>query len=139
MALNTVMPRDIKKTDALSEIPRDLLGPIPAEIRLGANVLMMMDDPPAAGDTITVTMRLKVKREAKDLGGEEDGELVHFRGCKIIAAWLKGDPEPPNTDEEQPALLADDGITPTDDEPEVLADAMDNVARPNFSHGEGGK
>jgi hypothetical protein len=97
MALNTTMPQDIpKSSDTLAGIPRDLLGPIPAEIRLGANVLMMMETPPDVGDVITVTMRLKIKRKAEDEGGEGGDERVHFRGAKIVAAWLKGDPEPPN-------------------------------------------
>ncbi len=109
MALNTKQPADLPSTDSLRDIPADLLGPVPAEIRLGANVLMVMEKPPEVGDVITVSMRLKVKREAKDLGGEEGGELVHFRGCKIVAAWLKGEPEPPNADEDQGALIDEDG------------------------------
>jgi hypothetical protein len=136
MALNTTMPQDIpKSSDTLADIPRDLLGPIPAEIRLGANVLMMMETPPDVGDVITVTMRLKIKRKAEDEGGEGGDERVHFRGAKIVAAWLKGDPEPPNADDDQPALFGDDGEA-TDD-PEALGDVLDNVSRPSFSNGAG--
>ena len=129
-------PAYVPTTDALASIPADLLGPIPAEVRLGANVLMVMEKPPEVGDVITVTMRLKVKRKAEDEGGEGGDERVHFRGCKIVAAWLKGDPEPPNADEDQPGLF-DESDEASGDEPEVLGAAMDNVARPDFSHQDG--
>lgn len=135
MALNTTMPQGIPTTDALASIPADLLGPIPAEIRLGANVLMMMDKPPEVKDVITVVMRLRVKDKGEGEAGDANEELVHYRRCKIVAAWLQGQPEPPNPEDEQPALFDDDG-EPTD-EPEALGDVMDNVARPDFSHQDG--
>ena len=140
MTLITQKPNGIASTNALDDIPADLLGPVPAEIRLGSTTLLVMEKPPEVGDVITVSMRLKVKREAKDLGGEEGGELVHFRGCKIVAAWLKGEPEPPNADEDQGALIDEDGeisdeaAGPLRDEDDgSWDDEPDNVARPNFS------
>lgn len=109
MSLVDQQPAGLPSSNQLDQIPVDLLGPIPAEIRLGANCLMVMEKPPEVGDVLTVTMRLKVKRKAEDEGGEGGDDRVHFRGCKIIAAWLKGDPEPPNVDDEQPPLYGDDG------------------------------
>lgn len=125
-------PGWVPTTDALASIPADLLGPIPAEIRLGANVLMMMETPPANGDTVTVVARLRIWRTGTDQQGE-DAEERHFRQGKIVAAWVQGQPEPPDPDEPQPGLFDDDG-EPTD-EPEKLGDVMDNVARPDFSSG----
>lgn len=135
--LVTDKPEGIPTTNALDDIPADLLGPVPAEIRLGANVLMVMEKPPEVGDVITVSMRLKVKREAKDLGGEEGSELVHFRGCKIVAAWLKGDPEPPNADDDQGALIDEEGnaVDYGDDDEGDDTDIHDGVDRPGFSDG----
>ena len=128
--LVTKMPADTPTTDALASIPADLLGPIPAEIRLGANVLMMMEDPPANGDTVTVVARLRIWRTGTDQQGEE-AEERHFRQGKIIAAWVQGQPEPPDPDEPQPGLFDDDG-EPTD-EPERLGDIVAGVDRPGFS------
>jgi hypothetical protein len=128
MTLIDQRPSDLPTTDTLANIPADLLGPIPAEIRLGANVLMMMPTPPDVGDVITVTMRLKVKRKAEDEAGDGGEDRIHFRACKIVAAWLKGEPEPPNVEDEQPALINTDG--------EIEDDAADdNVLRPGFSDG----
>lgn len=118
-------------TNALASIPDDLLGPIPAEIRLGANCLMVMERPPDVGDVITVSMRLKVKRKAEDEGGEGGEDRVHFRGCKIVAAWLKGEVEPPNAEDDQPALFGEDG-EPEGEDAEVF-DINTGVDRPGFS------
>lgn len=140
MALVKDKPADLKPENDLDAIPADLLGPIPAEIRLGANVLMMMDKPPECGDTITVVMRLKIKREGKELAGDEGQELTHFRLAKIVTAWLKGDPEPPDPNADQPALFDDDG-EPTD-EPQKLGDitvsVVPDISKPSFSNLTGG-
>lgn len=137
MALNTKMPSDIPTTDALASIPADLLGPIPAELRLGQNVLMVQEKPAELGDTVTIVARLRITREGKEkASGDAEGEIRHFRAGKIIAAWLKGEPEPPNPEDEQPALFGDDG-QPTEepeDEPAEEPEVADNVARPDFSN-----
>lgn len=134
MALVTdrTAPADVPTTDALASIPADLLGPIPAEIRLGANVLMVMETPPANGDTVTVIARLRIWRTGTDQQGE-DAEERHFRQGKIVAAWVQGQPEPPDPTAEQPGLFDDDGNPVEDEEPEDQGDDVDNVARPNFS------
>jgi hypothetical protein len=130
MALNTTMPSDIKTTNALDDIPADLLGPIPAEIRLGANTLMVMEEPPANGETVTVIARLRIWRTGTDQQGE-DAEERHFRQGKIVAAWVQGQPEPPDPEAEQPGLFDGDS-EPTEDE-DGEPDDVDNVARPDFS------
>lgn len=129
---NRTAPAYVPTTDALASIPADLLGPIPAEIHLGSNVLMVMEKPPEVKDVITVVMRLRIKDEGKKEAGEGNEELVHYRKAKVIAAWLKGEAEPPNADEDQPGLFDDDGET-SGDEPESLGDVMASVARPDFS------
>lgn len=131
MALSTTPPPDLKSTNTLDQIPADLLGPIPAELRIGQNVLMVQPKPPELGDTVTIVARIRITREGKEkASGDSEGEIRHFRAGKIIAAWLKGDPEPPNPDDDdQPALISTDGEIEDDAiEPEV-----DNVARPDFS------
>lgn len=126
MALNTTTPADLTTTNSLASIAADLLGPIPAEIRLGSTVLMMLDSPPEVGDVLTVTMRLKVKRKAEDEAGECGDERVHFRACKVVAAWLKGEPEPQDdADDDVPMINTDGSIADTDE--------VDNVVRPPFS------
>lgn len=135
MALITdrTAPSGVPTTDALASIPADLLGPIPAEIKLGQAVLMIMEKPPEVRDTITVVMRLKVKDAGVAEAGEGGEELTHYRKVKVVAAWIQGEAEPPNPDEDQPGLFDDDG-EPTGDEPESLGDVLNNVARPDFSN-----
>ena len=133
MAEITKMPPNLPSTDALRSIPDDLLGPIPAEIRLGANVLMIMEKPPEVKDVITVVMRLRVKDEGKSEGGEDNEELVHWRRVKIVTAWIQGQPEPPNPDEDQPGLFdADETGDDEGDAPDEI-DINDGVDRPGFS------
>lgn len=139
-------PADVPTTDALASIPRDLLGPIPAEIRLGANTLMVMENAPDNGETVTIVARLRIWRTGTDQQGE-DAEERHFRQGKIVAAWVQGQPEPPDPDAEQPSLFEDedddqrDGHQldgeyhdePATDEPEVIGDILAGVDRPGFS------
>ena len=124
-------PPEVPSTDALKDIPADLLGPIPAEVRLGQNVLMMMDRPPELGDTVTVVCRLRITREGKEkASGDAEGEIRHFRGGKIVASWLQGTPEPPDPEALQPALFGE-GSEPDD------GDNVNGVVdRPGFSSAE---
>lgn len=109
MSLVDQKPAGLPSSNELDKIPDDLLGPIPAEIKLGTNVLMVMEKPPEVRDVITVVMRLRVKDAGVGEAGENNEELTHYRKCKIVAAWIKGEPEPPNADEEQPALFGEHG------------------------------
>lgn len=133
MALNTSQPANLPTTNSLADIPADLLGPIPAEIKLGQSVLMVMEKPPAVRDVITVTMRLRVKDSGVKEAGEGGEELTHYRACKIVAAWLKGDPEPPDdADTDVPMINTDGSINEdVEDEPDVTS----GVESPGFSDG----
>ena len=119
--------------------PADLLGPVPRELRLGANVLMVLENPPKLGETRDVVVRLRVTREGAEQKAVE-GETPHFCGGKIVTAWLLGQPIPPNADEDQGALIDEDGeisdeaagVEPDEAEDDGSWDD-DNVARPNFS------
>lgn len=136
--LVTDKPENMSSTDALADIPDDLLGPVPRELRLGPNVLMVLDPPPKLGETRDVVVRLRVTRE----GAEQkavDGDTTHFCGAKIVTAWPLGGPVPPNPDDDQGALIDEDGEINDEaaDEGDVDEDDedVDNVARPDFSDG----
>ncbi len=131
MAEITKMPTDVPSTDALKSIPDDLLGPIPAEIKLGQAVLMVMEKPPEVRDVITVVMRLKVKDAGVAEAGEGGEELTHYRKVKVVTAWIQGDPEPPNPEDEQPAMFGEDGEIPEDEDAEPGIERP--VDRPGFS------
>ncbi len=139
----TKMPADTPSTNALKSIPDDLLGPIPAEIKLGQAVLMVMEKPPEVRDTITVVMRLKVKDAGVAEAGEGGEELTHYRKVKVVAAWIKGDPEPPNPEDEQPPMFDDEGEVSDEargddygDEPGIVRPTDSGVEVPGFSHVE---
>jgi hypothetical protein len=133
MGVDTTTAAHHASTNALDDIPADLLGPIPAELRLGSNTLLVQETPPHVGDTVTICARLRIVREGKEQLNT-DGDVTHFRTAKVVAAWVKGEPEPPDPEAEQPPLY--------DDEMEPSAEAMgdddvpDNVARPDFSDGK---
>lgn len=131
MGVDTTTAAHHASTNALDDIPADLLGPIPAELRLGSNTLLVQETPPHVGDTVTICARLRIVREGKEQL-DTDGDVTHFRNAKVVAAWIKGDPEPPNEDEDQPALYDDDG-EPTDEATGASEAEVDNVARPDFS------
>lgn len=107
MGVDTTTAADHASTNRLDDIPADLLGPIPAELRLGSNTLLVQETPPQCGDTVTICARLRVVREGREQLNT-DGDVTHFRNAKVIAAWIKGEPEPPNPEDEQPPLYGDD-------------------------------
>lgn len=108
MTLIDEKPEGLASTNLLDQIPDDLLGPIPAELRLGSNTLLILIDPRQVGDTVTISARLRIVREGKEQLNV-DGDVTHFRSAKLVAAWLKGDPEPPDAEADQPALFDSEG------------------------------
>lgn len=121
-------PAWVPTTNELDNIPDDLLGKPPAYLVLGTTP-DLFEDPPEPGDTMTLVVRVRCKGFAGDLNA--DGKFVHKRKMTITAAWVQGQPEPPDADAEQPALFDEDG-EPTD-EPEVIGDILAGVDRPGFS------
>lgn len=102
MALVTEKPEDIASTNALDEIPDDLLQIAPAYYSLGTTPAPM-ENPPEIGETRTVLARVKCTGEGKTV--RTDGELRYTRKFEIQACWEKGQPEPPDADEQQPGLF----------------------------------
>ncbi|WP_283612373.1 hypothetical protein [Mycolicibacterium poriferae] len=134
MALNTTPPPDLKSTDSLKDIPRDLLGPVPRELRLGSNTLLVLENPPELGETVDVVLRIRNVREGKEKANSDiDGEVTFFCAGKTVTAWLLGQPTPPKEDDDQGALIDEDGNIPEDDEGEP--GESDGVDRPGFSDG----
>lgn len=150
----------IPSSNDLNKIPDDLLGPIPAEIRLGSNTLMVMDKPPEVRDVVTVMARLRIKDAGVEEAGDGGEDLTHYRKARLVTAWLAGQPKPPNPDDPDQGALFDNpddaeiaaakellaahgfGITEPEPEPVEVADDSgdedggndpDNVARPDFS------
>lgn len=143
-------PADVPSTNALNDIPDDLLGgpPPPAYLAFGTTPAAV-ENPPSDGDLVYYMVRARCKGEHGPLT-RSDGEKRYRRDLQIQAIWLPGEPEPEiektqaeldaeaeaEAAKDQPPLFDEDG--PVDGanygEPEVLGDAMDNVARPDFSH-----
>jgi hypothetical protein len=45
-----------------------------------------------------------------------DGDVTHFRNAKVIAAWIKGEPEPPDPGADQPPLFDENGDATGDED-----------------------
>lgn len=109
MALSTTKPNGLPSTNELDKIQ---LPTRRAEIRLGQNTLLALDDPPNLSETIEVVLRLRVVRK----GDEQlapDSDVTGYRATKIVTSWQLGQPIPPA---EQPAMIDTDGnVTEPDD------------------------
>lgn len=136
-------PADVPTTNVLRDL-EDPYAVVPAEMRLGPNVLLMIDNPPQLGETRDIVIRVRCNA----IGDEQrkvDGEKTHFCRNTIVTAWLLGQPTPPSADEPQPALFDDDGDPSTeatggdgqDGEPEPVGELIGGLAefagRPEFS------
>jgi hypothetical protein len=109
MALSSVKPEGLPSSNDLDKIT---LPNGRAEIRLGQNTLLALDDAPQLSNTIDVALRLRVVRT----GDEQlapDSDVTHYCATKIVTAWKLGQPVPA----EQPAMIDTDGqpITDPDD------------------------
>jgi hypothetical protein len=83
------------------------------EVRLGAKVLLALDDPPHLGETIDVTLRLRCTKIGEMLIADDD--VVGFCAMKVVTAWEAGQTGPPTQD----AMIDHDGqIIEGDDEDE---------------------
>lgn len=125
--LITDKPLNLPTTNALDNLPADLLDKPPAYYALG-NSPTPMENPPETGEVRTILCRVVCTGERKKV--RTDGELRYVREFTIQACWEKGQPEPPNPDDEQPALIATDGSV---NEPAVIGGLLEGVDRPGFS------
>jgi hypothetical protein len=94
-------PAGLKSTN---ELDKHKIESSEREIRLGQNVLLVLDDPPNLGETRDVVLRLRCKTRGDDQAAV-DGDVTHFCAMKIVTAWELGQPKPPNPDEAQGSLL----------------------------------
>lgn len=102
-------PQGLKSSNALDDIPNEVSS---REIRLGQNVLLVLDEPPHLGETRDVVLRLRCKTIAEEQANV-DGDVTHYCAMKIVTAWELGQPKPPNADENQASLYDDeDGEEP---------------------------
>lgn len=115
-------PEDLPTTNALDEVPDDLLGGLqpPAYLSFGMTPAAI-ENPPANGDVVVYMVRARCKGEHGPLT-RADGEERYKRDLQIQAIWLPGEPEPeePKTQAEldaeaeaeaakaQPPLFGDD-------------------------------
>jgi hypothetical protein len=112
MALITDIPADVPGTNALDDIPDELIGagPAPAAVELAGKTLLVMDEPPNIGDFVKIEITLKCREDGRK--ALESGELVHFRRTNLIAAKVTTQPykpEPEADAEPEPGLFDDDG------------------------------
>lgn len=78
-----------------------------AEMRVGQNVLLMMDNPPDLGETRDIVIRTRCTATGEEQR-KVDGDKTPYRRNVIVTAWELGKPRPPSADEDQPGLY-DDG------------------------------
>jgi len=105
-------PKNLKSTN---ELDRHHVDTGEREIRLGQNVLLVLDEPPKLGETVDVVLRLRCKTRAAEQNNVE-GDITHYCGMKIVTAWKLGSPKPPDPNENQGSLLDVDGQVEDDED-----------------------
>lgn len=103
----TEKPVGLESTNALDQIPDDLLSVPPAYYAFSQSPAAM-ENPLADGDTATLCMRVKCVGEHGPIT-RKDGEKRYKRDLAVQAVWKLGDPEPPDAEAEQPALYDTEG------------------------------
>ncbi|WOF19859.1 hypothetical protein IHV82_03940 [Mycobacterium avium] len=103
--LVTDKPHDLPSTNALDDIPDDLLD-VPAAYLAFGSTPCAMDEPPELGDIKTYIVRAKCVGQS--CSERQDGELRYGRRLSIIGCWEAGK-QPPSTDEDQPGLFDEAG------------------------------
>lgn len=128
MALIDEKPADLASTNALDEVPDDLLGgpPQPAYLKLGTSPYAV-DSPPERGDVRYYSVKLVCK--GKNEKDEATGKVKYERAMHCVKMWPIGEQEPPDPEpkpekktkkqedaeaeaaaaDDQPALFDDDG------------------------------
>lgn len=104
--LVTDKPDDLPSTNALDDIPDDILS-VPAAYLSFGSTPCAMDEPPAVGEVRTYIVRARCTAEHGPIE-RKDGEMRYTRTLTIQAAWEAGK-QPPSTDEDQPGLFDEAG------------------------------
>lgn len=141
--LITDQPENIPTTNALADIPDDLLGgpPPPADIILASKTLTTLADPPGRADTIVLMVRLRVYDIGVAYGDNGEGEPTHYRKTKLVSCWLPSDPEP-EIEKTQAEIDAEAAAEAAKAQPPLFGDDPDAelgdtfAGRPPFSDGE---
>lgn len=141
MTIISDKPEGLKGSNALDDIPDDLLGPHPARVELAGKTLFVMDKPIEMGEYIKVELTIECWDDGRCKVGEE---IVHYRKTKMISAKPVSEPYTPAPEstpppDDDPAMIDRDGsIVDTDeldgiepDEPE--GDELEGY-NPEFSH-----
>ncbi|CQD03659.1 hypothetical protein BN000_00614 [Mycobacterium europaeum] len=134
MSLITEKPEGLASSNALDNIPDDLLDTPAAYLAFGSTPCAM-EEPPAVGEVRTYIVRPRCTAEHGPIE-RKDGEMRYTRTLTIQAAWESGK-QPPNTDDQQPGLFDEAGDVNPDALDDEDHDAEDlNEFDPQFSHGE---
>lgn len=124
-------PTGLASTNALDNLPDDLLDTPPAYYSFGQTPAPM-EDPAGIDDWDIFVIRARcVGMSQSERSG---GEMRHGRKMQIQWCIKKGQPEPPDPEEEQPGLFDESGMDEFAPN-EATPDETDNVARPDFSDG----
>lgn len=117
MALVTEQPEGIATTNALDDIPDDLLQIPPAYLTFSSTPAAV-EEPPKQGDVETYLVRARCTAEHGPIE-RRDGEMRYTRTMAIQAIWKPGQKEP--SDDDQPAMFDHGG----DPNPDAIADEQD--------------
>lgn len=112
MSPTKTKPVGLPSGNDLDAIPEDLLGPAPANLHLGALVLLTMENPPERGQYVKMEVTLRTRKDGRTL--LDDGTYVHFRNMSFISAKVTSDPYKPANDsppvpDDQAAMIGRDG------------------------------
>lgn len=131
MGKDTTTAADHPSTNALNDIPDDLLSTPPAYYSLGQTPAPM-EDPLGIDDWGVFVIRARCVGMSQS--ERTDGEMRHGRKLQIQWCIKQGQPEPPDPEEEQPGLFdGGEGESDEDQEPGIERP----VDRPGFSDSEG--
>lgn len=132
MGIDTTKAHDHPSTNALDHLPDDLLDSPPAYYSFGQTPAPMED--PLNIDDWDIFM-IRARCVGSSQSERSDGEMRHGRKMQIQWCVKKGQPEPPDPEEEQPGLF-DEGGEPTEDNDGYEESGLDEFAgNPDFSDG----
>lgn len=106
MGVDTTTAVDHVSTNALDQLPDDLLSTPPAYYAFSQSP-SAMEDPLGDGDTATLCIRVKCVGEHGPIT-RKDGEKRYKRDLAVQAVWKLGEPEPPDAEAEQGPLYPED-------------------------------
>lgn len=134
MGVDTTTATDHPSTNALDDIEADLLSIPPAYLSFGSTPAAL-EDPPNIDDTEIYIVRVRCVGESRS--ERTDGEMRHGRKLQIQWCVKKGQPEPPNPEDAQPALFDSDGQPADPPYPDGTQDIPVDGEQWEYPDGEG--